>query len=111
MPAKIHGNLGSVSPAAATDASLYPVPASRKATGTLTVCNTNATAVTIRMAIVPTGGIGSVATKDYREYETTLGGNAVLEKTSIPMTAGATMLVRASAAGVAFNLDGIEEDA
>ena len=110
MP-KIHGNLGSLSPAAATNDDLYTVPASRKATGTLTVCNQNSTEVTIRFAIVPTGGIGSVAAKDYREYETTLSARGVLEKTGVPVTAGAVLLVRASATDVSFNFDGIEEDA
>lgn len=110
MPAKIHGNLGGLSPAATTAGTLYTVPASRKATGTLTVCNQNSTDVTFRFAIVPTGGIGSVATKDYREYGTTLSGNGVLEKSGIPLTAGAALLIWASATGVSFNFDGIEED-
>lgn len=114
MAAKIHGNLGSASPAAATAAALYAggaVPSGRKATGTLTVCNTNASDVTIRFAIVPTGGIGAVATKDYREYDTTLPARGVLEKSGIPLTAAAALLVYASTTGVAFNFDGIEEDA
>lgn len=111
MTAPIHGNLGSVSPSANTDTDLYnggAVPAGRKATGTLTICNTNPTDVTVRFAIV-NGAIASVATSDYREYETTV--SKVLEKTAIPLAAGFHLLVRASAANVAFNFDGIEEDA
>lgn len=111
MPAKIHGNLGSVAPGAATNTSLYAVPASRKATGTLTACNQNSSDVTVRVAIIPTGGVGAVAAKDYREYDTTLTAKGVLEKSGIPLTAGATVLVWASSGGVSFNLDGIEEDA
>lgn len=113
MTAPVHGNLGSVSPGATTAADLYAggaVPAGRKATGTLTVCNTNATDVTIRFAIV-NGAIGTVATKDYREYETTVIARGVLEKTAIPVAAGYHLLVYASATNVAFNFDGIEEDA
>lgn len=111
MTAKIHGNLGSAAPAANTDATLYAVPAGRKATGTLTVCNQNTSDVSIRFAIVPTGGIGSVAAKDYREFDTTVSAKGVLEKSAIPLTAGAALLVRASATNVSFNMDGIEEDA
>lgn len=118
MAAKVHGNLGSVAPAAATDTNLYDaggagvVPAGRKATGTLTITNTGV-ATSVRFAIVH-GPLNTVTKKDYREYDTPLaaaGEGGVIEKTGIPLKAGARLLVRAGTADVAFNFDGIEEDA
>ncbi|MDR7331771.1 hypothetical protein [Roseateles asaccharophilus] len=110
MPAKIHGNLGSVAPAVATPTALYAVPASRKATGTLTICNQNASEVAVRVAVV-NGAISGVAAKDYREYDTKVAANGVLEKSGVPVAAGYTLMVRSDTANVAFNFDGIEEDA
>lgn len=110
MTAPIHGNLGSISPAAATNATIYGVPASRKATGTLTICNQNTADVRVRFAIV-NGAIGGVAAKDYREYDTTIPGNGVLEKTGVPVAAGYNLMARSDTTNVSFNFDGIEEDA
>lgn len=110
MAAKIHGNLGSVAPAATTNTLLYTGPASRKATGTLTVCNQNTSEIKFRFAIV-NGAISGVAAKDYREYDTVVPGGGAFEKSGIPIAAGYQLMVRSDTANVSFNLDGIEEDA
>lgn len=98
--------LGQESPSAATDTTLYT--ASGEVVGsTLTVCNTNSTPVTYRIA-VRVGG-ASIATKHYIAYETEL-----LAYTTHTWTIGPTIdntdviTVRASATGVAFNLFGHE---
>lgn len=110
MPASIHGRLGAVSVPATTDTSAYAVPASRKATCTINLCNRTASAVTVRLAHVD-GAIGSVDDADYIEYGTSIPANGVLERTGITMTATHSLLVYASATGISAVVHGIEEDA
>ena len=110
MAAKIHGRLGAVDLSATTDTEVYEVPAARKATVCVNVCNRNATSITVRLAYVDAAAVGSVANEDYIEYETTLAGYGVLERTGIPMTTGHIILARASAANVSVMAYGLEED-
>ena len=58
--AKIHGRLGANDLAATTNTGVYTVPSGRKATVNLTICNRNATAVTVRVAHID-GAVGAVA--------------------------------------------------
>ena len=110
MAAKIHGRLGAASLAATTDTSVYSVPASRKATVTVSICNRNATDVTIRLAHID-GAVGAIANEDYIEYGATVPANGVLERTGICMAASATIMGYASATNTSFVVSGIEEDA
>lgn len=110
MAAMIHGRLGASDLAATTNTSTYSVPASRKATVTVSFCNRNATSVTVRLAHVD-GAIGVVASDDYLEYDATVPANGVLERSGITMAATHTLLTRASGTGVSAVVSGIEEDA
>lgn len=110
MTAPIHGRLAAADLAATTDTSVYSVPAARKATVTISICNRNATAVTVRLAHID-GAIGDVADADYLEYGTSIPANGVLERTAMTMTATHTLLGYASGTGVSVVVFGIEEDA
>lgn len=108
--AKIHGRLGAAALAATTDTAVYTVPASRKATVLVSLCNRTASDVTVRLAHID-GSLGALATEDYLEYDTTLPANGVLERTGITMTATHTLMARCSAASVSVVVSGVEEDA
>ncbi len=110
MTTKIHGRLGAADLAAATDTAAYSVPVLRKATCSVSFCNRTGSATTVRLAHVP-GAIGTVALSDYKEFDTPLAANGVLERTGMPMAAGASILARAAAVGVSVVVEGIEEDA
>ena len=110
MAAAIHGRLGASALAATTNTSTYSVPASRKATVTISFCNRTSSALTIRLAHVD-GAIGAVADEDYIEYGATVPANGVLERSGITMAATHTMLTYASGTGISAVVSGIEEDA
>lgn len=109
MAAKIHGRLGAQDLPATTLTSVYSVPASRKATCTLSICNRNATAVTARVAHID-GAVGAVADADYIEYGVSIAPNGVLERTGITLTATHTLAVYVSGTGVSAVAHGVEED-
>ena len=110
MSADIHGRLGALALAAASDATLYTAPAGRKATVTVSFCNRSSTDTTIRLAMAD-GAIGTLANEDYLEYDTPLPGAGVVERDRITVAAGHTLIARAAAATVSAMVFGIEEDA
>ena len=110
MPADIHGRLGALALAAATDATLYTAPAGRKATVTVSFSNRSATDTTVRLAMAD-GNLATLANEDYLEYDAPLPGNGTLERDRITVAAGHTLIVRAAAATVSAMAFGIEEDA
>ena len=109
MPIKIHGRLGAADLAAATNTGVYTVPASRKATVSVSLCNRTAADITVRLAHID-GAIGAVANEDYMEYDSTLPANGVIERERVTLAAADTIGVRASATGVSVVVRGIEED-
>lgn len=109
MTAKIHGRLGAVDLAATTNTTAYTVPASRKATCGINICNRNASSITFRLAHID-GALGSVADEDYLEYGVTIAANGTYERTGITMTATHTLMVYASGTGASAVVTGVEED-
>lgn len=105
MPAKLHKLLGGQALAAASDITVYTVPASRKATVTVNLCN-RSTATAVRLALVD----GVLGTR-YIEYDTPLGDNGVIERDRITLGAGQSILMRATSANVEGVVWGVEEDA
>ena len=93
MTAKIHGRLGAVDLAATTNTTAYTVPASRKATCGINICNRNASSITFRLAHID-GALGS----------------GTYERTGITMTATHTLMVYASGTGASAVVTGVEED-
>ena len=77
------GRLGTADLAATTITDVYTVPASRVASVNINVCNRNASAVKVRLAI----GSTAVTQDDdeYIEYDVSIPGNGVLERTGFMM--------------------------
>lgn len=100
------GILGRADLTAATNTTLYTVPATKVAAIGINFCNRNATAVTIRLAIATSGTPNNA---DYIIYDVTLQGNNSLERTGIVVEAAENVVVYASATGVSAMAYGYEE--
>jgi hypothetical protein len=99
------GRLGIADLAAATNTTLYTVPASTFSVVTVSVCNRGATAANIRIAIA---SAASPADSEYIEYDVSLAAKGVVERTGIVMDAGKLLVVRSSAINVSAVVYGIE---
>jgi hypothetical protein len=99
------GRLGVADLSAATNTTLYTVPASTFAVVTLSVVNRGASASTIRVAIASSA---TPADSEFIEYDTSLTAKGVLERTGIVMDAGKLLVVRSNSASVNAVVYGIE---
>ena len=99
------GRLGAADLSAATNTTLYTVPASTFAVVTVSICNRNATNVTARLAVATTATPGNA---EFVEYDVTIGPSGVLERTGIVLDAGKLIVARTSAANVTAMVYGIE---
>ena len=100
--------LGQVKPTAATDTTLYTVPASTQAVvSTLNVSSLTNDLTTIRVAVRPAGA--AIEDKNYLVYNNTISGYATAQFT-LGITLGATDVVTVydTAGKCAFNLFGSE---
>lgn len=100
------GRLGSASLSATTNTTIYTVPTGKTATVTVNLCNTGATATTVRLAVAladtPVAG-------ERIEYGVSLPANGVLERGGIVLGAGQKIVAYAGAVGVDVNVWGFEE--
>jgi len=99
------GRLGAADLAAATNTTLYTVPASTFSVVTVSLCNRSASAITVRIAL---SASGTPTDSEYLEYDVSITAKGVLERTGIVMDAGKFLVVRASAIGVSAVAFGIE---
>ena len=99
------GRLGVADLSAATNTTLYTVPASTFSVVTVSVLNRGATAATIRLAVASSA---TPADSEYLEYDTSLSAKGVLERTGIVIDAGKLLVVRSSATSVNAVVYGIE---
>jgi hypothetical protein len=99
------GRLGVADLSAATNTTLYTVPANTFSVVTLSVVNRSASAVTIRIAM---SSSATPADSEYLEYDTSLSAKGVLERTGLVIDAGKLLVVRSSAASVNAVVYGIE---
>jgi len=107
------GRLGSTSLASTTNATVYTVPSSNYAVFNVSFCNTQASAVTIRLAIA--ANPASVGASEWLEYGASIVPNGVFERTGLVADAGKAVVAwtSASTAGsagsnVTVNVWGIE---
>jgi hypothetical protein len=99
------GRLGVADLAAATNTTLYTVPASTFSVVTVSILNRGATAATIRLAVASSA---TPADSEYLEFDTSLSAKGVLERTGIVIDAGKLLVVRSSATSVNAVVYGIE---
>jgi hypothetical protein len=99
------GRLGVADLAAATNTTLYTVPASTFSVVTVNLVNRGATAANVRIAIA---AVATPADSEYIEFDVSLAAKGVLERTGVVMDAGKLLVVRSSAVSVNAVVYGIE---
>ena len=100
--------LGQVATAAATDTTLYTVPAATSTVvSTIIVANRAATSSTYRLAIRPAGA--TLANQHYIAYDVTVGaGDSTTLTLGITLAATDVVTVRASTVNLSFSAFGSE---
>jgi hypothetical protein len=99
------GRLGVADLSAATNTTLYTVPASTFSVVTVNLVNRGATAANVRIAIASSATPGD---SEYIEFDVSLAAKGVLERTGVVMDAGKLLVVRSSATSVNAVVYGIE---
>ena len=100
------GRLGTATLTAATDTSLYTVPADTFAVVSINLCNRSAsTAADVRIAICDAG---TPTNDEFLEFDSELLASGVIERTGIVMDAGKILVVRSSTNDVTAVAYGIE---
>ena len=88
--------------------SIYQVPANTVSYLNFNVVNTNATPVTVRIALAASG---TPATTEYSEYNAEVAGDGVLERTGIALQENKVLVALSNTANVSISVYGVEEDA
>lgn len=103
--AKSYKRLGAADIPATTNTTLYTAPALTQAVATVSLCNRNATAQTVRLALAaadtPTGA-------EWLEYDFPVPANGVLERTGIALESGKKLVVYAGGTGISAVAYGME---
>ena len=99
------GRLGVADLAAATNTSVYTVPADRFSVVTVSLCNRSAGTRSVRVAVADAG---TPLDAEYIEYDADILANGVLERTGIVMDASKILVVRADSTDVSAVVYGIE---
>jgi hypothetical protein len=99
------GRLGATDLSAATNTTVYTVPADTFAVVTLSVCNRGTSPCTVQVAI---SSSATPTAAEYVEFDTALSAKGVLERTGLVLDAGKLLVVRSSAASVSAVAYGIE---
>ena len=100
------GILGQAAPAATTNTVVYTVPAATVTVATISISNTTAYSIAVRLAVASSG---TPTTSEYIEYDTVIEANGVLERSGIVMNATEAVVVYASSAGLSVSVYGYEE--
>ena len=99
------GRLGVADLAAATNTSMYTVPADTFSVVTVSLCNRSAGTRSVRVAVA---AAGTPLDAEYIEYDADILANGVLERTGIVMDASKILVVRADSTDVSAVVYGIE---
>lgn len=101
------GRLGVADLTAATDTTVYTVPASTFSVVTISVCNRSTADRTIRLAIADDD---APTNAEYIEYDVNLIAHGVLERTGVVIDAGKKVVARSNIQDVSVVVYGIETD-
>jgi hypothetical protein len=104
MASGILGTQSSLS--ANTLTTIYTVPATTVSYVNFNVVNTNATAVTVRIALSATG---TPTAAEYIEYNAEIAGYGILERTGIALQAAKNLVAFSNTANVSISVYGVEE--
>ncbi len=101
--------LGQNNPSAATETTLYTVPASTQTVvSSIAICNQTASSATFRIAVRPSADATTVA-KHYLVYGTTVGAaDTVILTVGVTMAAGDKIMIFGSNANLSFSAYGSE---
>ena len=102
------GRLGAADLSATTNTTVYTCPASTYAVVAVNVCNRDSTGMTIRLAVADADSPNAA---EYIEYDTSVFGNNVLERTGIVLSASQRIVAYSSAANASVVVVGIETPA
>jgi hypothetical protein len=100
------GVLGKAAPAAATNVTVYTVPASVTATVNISVCNTGTALATIRLALA---AAATPAAGEYIEYGMDIPPGGSYERAGLVLAATQRVVVYSSVAGLNVVVYGFEE--
>lgn len=101
-----NGILGQSAPTAATNTTVYTVPAATTATFGVSICERAGSPVTVRLAISATGTPGN---SEWLEYNTSIPAFGVLERTGLVAQATKNIVVYCSTANTSVSVYGFEE--
>lgn len=87
---------------------IYQVPANTVSYLNFNVVNTNATPVSVRVALAATG---TPTAAEYIEYNAEIAGYGVLERTGIALQENKVVVALSDTANVSISVYGVEEDA
>lgn len=102
------GILGQAALSATTNTTVYTVPASTLAVVNINVVNRAGSAATVRIALSSSGNPGN---EEWIEYDSSIPGNGVIERTGIAMNAAERVVVYASTANCSVSVYGLEQAA
>lgn len=105
--AEAWGALAQVSPSAATLTTAYTVPANKRATIEVVICNRNAATNAVRVSHA-IGGAADAVTQ-YLLYDYGIAANGSVTTAKFTVNAGDVVRVYTTNAGTSFNINGIEE--
>ena len=88
--------------------SIYQVPANTVSYLNFNVVNTNATPVTVRIALAASG---TPTAAEYIEYNAEIAGYGVLERTGIALQENKVLVALSNTANVSISVYGVEQDA
>ena len=100
-----NGRLGAADLSAATNTTVYEVPADNFAVVTVSICNRDAGNRTIRLALA---SADTPTAAEYLEFDTELVGNGTLERSGIVADAGKKIVVYSNSLSVSAVVYGLE---
>lgn len=100
------GRLGSADLTAATNTTIYTIPAGKVASFSVCFCNRTTANINVRLAMATSG---TPSNAEWVEYGAPVSPGGVLERTGLVADANKQIVAYAVSAGVSVNVYGFEE--